>query len=293
MKVLVFGADGFIGRNVCDELESGHDVVRASRDGKLGDKNIQVDLLDQNSIYDALKNTRPEVIINCAGVVGSNLDTDLNVKFTKNILDQTVKVGGVKRVIISGSAGEYGIVKQSDIPVDENTPLNANLGYGLSKLKEEQTALEYQKRYKIGVVVLRIFNPIGRGMADKFLLTRLLRQVEEYRLGKRDNIELSRLDSERDYIPVEDVASAFRVVVEGNPRENVYNVGSGRSTTNGRLLALILQNSKLNSNPQIRETSNEVEPLVATCADITRISNEFGWHPVKKIEESVKEIIYG
>lgn len=293
MNVLVFGSNGFVGRNVCNELESNHTVIKASRRTAAQDEhNVKVDLLDQHSIGEALRKVRPEVIINCAGIVDANMDLEQNIQFTRNILEQATQIDEVKKVIISGSAGEYGRVAPDNIPVNEATPLNADSGYGLAKVKEEQLALEYQRNHTIGVVVLRIFNPIGKGMADKFLLTRLLQQVNEYRAGERESIELARLDAKRDYIAINDIATAIRAVVEGDPKENVYNVGSGHSTTNGELLELILKNSKLEDRPHIKETANEAEPLVAIQADITRLSDEFGWRPVHKIEEVVREIVY-
>lgn len=293
MKVLVFGADGFIGRNVCMEIEKAHDVTKAIRELPVDDgKSVQVNLLDQASIGEVLEKINPEVIINCAGVVdAATMDLELNSQFTKNILDKAVKTSNVKKVIICGSAGEYGLVDRKNIPTNEDAPLNANYGYGLSKVNEEVLALSYQKQFGIKVIVLRIFNPIGRGMANKFLLMRLLQQADDYRHGNRSTIEVVRLDSKRDYVAINDVAKAFKSVVEGNPLNSVYNVGSGLSTTNGKLLELVLKNSKLDTMPQIIETSDVVEPLVAIQADISRLSNEFNWHPLQKLEETVKEIV--
>ena len=291
MKILVFGSDGFIGKNVCLELEKDNDVVRASRSGAENNKNARVDLLSRDSINKALNDVHPEIIINCAGVVDSTMNLDLNCQFTENIFEEAIKTDCVKKLIICGSAGEYGLVDLANIPVDEATPLNANFGYGLAKLKEEKLALNYQKDSNIKVVVLRIFNPIGKGMANKFLLTRLLQQINEYKLGSRASIEISRLDSKRDYIAIKDVARAFKAVAEGNPIESVYNVGSGHSTSNGELLELILNNSKLDNRPQIIETSDKAEALVAVQANINRISNEFNWQPVQNIEETIEEIV--
>ncbi|HUC96069.1 MAG TPA: NAD(P)-dependent oxidoreductase [Candidatus Saccharimonadales bacterium] len=291
MKVLVFGADGFIGRNVCLALGKEHEVIKAVQYAASSDKNtIQADLLNQDSIRYALKKVKPETIVNCAGIVGTGGNMDLNVQFTKNILEQAAQTDVVKKVIICGSAGEYGQVSPENIPVSEDAPLNANSGYGLSKLNEERFAIDYGQKHNIQVVVLRIFNPIGKEMAEKFLLMKLLSQVKDFNAGERDSIELTRLDSKRDYVSIKDVASAFKSIVGGNPRNGVYNVGSGTSTTNGELLELILKNSKLDNKPQIKETSNEAEPLVAIQADITRISNEFGWRPVHPIDEVIREI---
>lgn len=290
MKILVFGADGFIGRNVCDELEKAHEIIRVVREVSLDAKAVAADLLVPNDIKYVINKYRPEVVINCAGVVGGGADVEQNVQFTKNILEQASAVGGVKKVIISGSAGEYGKVDPKNIPVNEEVPLNADFGYGLSKVKEEQLALELGEEHGINVIVFRIFNPIGENMANKFLLTNLLQQINEFKSGRGSEVRLSRLDAKRDYISVRDIARAFKVIAEGKPRHHVYNVGSGSSITNGELLELIIQSSKLKSRPEIIETSELPEPLVAVQADIGRISGEFGWHPSDRIDNLIKEI---
>lgn len=294
MKVLVFGSDGFIGRNVCKELEKSNDVVRAVRDGAVDNvKEVQVDLGDQVSIGQALKITQPEIIVNCAGVVDVSTDVNLNAKFTQNIIEQAIKINSVKKIIISGSAGEYGAVDQDLDLINEDVPLNANSGYGLSKVKEELLALEYNNKNGIDIVILRIFNPIGKNMAGRFLIMQLLQQIKEFKNGNREFIELSRLDAKRDYTAIQDVAAAFRVVVENDTKHSVYNVGSGHSTTNGELLRLLLKSCKLLTMPQIKELSAKAEVRVADKADITRLFNEFGWRPVWKIDESIEEIVNG
>lgn len=290
MKILVFGADGFIGRNVCDELEKAHEVIRVVRDASLGAKAAVADLLVPNDVKSVINKYRPEVVINCAGVVGGGADVDQNVQFTKNILEQVCAVGGVDKVIISGSAGEYGKADPGSIPVNEDVPLRADIGYGLSKVKEERFALEFGEEHGINVIVLRIFNPIGENMANKFLLTNLLQQINEFKSGRGSEVRLSRLDAKRDYISVRDIARAFKVIAEGKPRDHVYNVGSGSSITNGKLLELIIQSSKLKFRPEIIEISESPEPLVAVQADIKRISDEFGWRPSESIENLIRGI---
>lgn len=290
MRILVFGADGFIGSNVCDELEKTHEVTRVVRDAFLDAKTAAADLLVPNDIRAILEKYRPEVVVNCAGVVGGGADVEQNVQFTKNILEQASAIGGVKKVMISGSAGEYGRVDPKNIPVSEGAPLKADSGYSLSKLKEEQYALEFGKKNGINVIVFRIFNPIGKDMANKFLLTNLLQQINECKSGKSNQIKLSRLDAKRDYISVKDIAVAYRMVIEGKPKHHVYNVGSGSSIANGELLELIIQSSKLSPRPEIIETSESPEPLVAVQANIKRISDEFGWHPSDNVDNLIGEI---
>ena len=191
-----------------------------------------------------------------------------------------------------GSAAEYGIVERKNIPVDEETPLNANSAYGLSKLKETTLALEYRSRHKLPITIARIFNPIGVSMHPRFLIPQIIGQIQEIEEGKRKSLEVSRLDTKRDYVSVKDVALAIKSLIGHQPLAAIYNIGSGRSTSNKKLMELIINNSKLKSRPKIVELSAEEPPLVATRADITRIQQEFGWHPIYSIEDTVKEIMY-
>ena len=293
MKILLFGATGFIGRVIRKNLSVGHEVIAAVRSDTPGDDEVFVDLLDQKSIQVALNQLKPDVIVNSAGIVDPNADTMLNVEFTKNIFEAAlISEAPVRKVIISGSAGEYGrILSKEELPVSEETPLRADSGYGLAKKLEEETALKYHEKGFPGVVVARIFNPIGVGMADKFLVSRIRKQIYEFVDGKRTSLEISRKDSTRDYIAVDDIASAIRVLVEGNASHTVYNIGSGTAMSNGDLLQLMVSSSKIEHEPEVVETSDQPEPLVASRADITRIQNEFHWTPKYTIADIVEEIM--
>ncbi len=287
MTIAVFGSSGFIGRAVVSELElAGYKVLTGINPGN----SERIDLLDKQAIVEYLGHYSPEVVINCAGLVGADVEYDNNTRFTENIL-AGVKLAGVavKRVIITGSAGEYGQV--SKVPVSEDAPLNATNAYALSKVREELVALRVGKEMNVQVVVARVFNPLGPGMQQKFLIPKLLDQINDVQTGKADRIEISRLDSRRDYIAVSDIAVAYRLLIEGEPKHAVYNIGSGIASTNAEIVDLLLKNSKLSERPKIIETSDLPESLIACQADISRIHDEFGWKPVKNLELIVKEIV--
>lgn len=291
MRILVIGSNGFIGRSVANTLSENHEVFRACRNPKKDE--IFIDLLDEQSIRNALLNIHPEIIINCAGIVVNTDEAKNNVVFTKNLLTQAQKTGiEPKRIIISGSAAEYGFVEKRQIPVSEHAPLNAVTTYGLCKVEEEKVALELGKKYHLHVVVARIFNPIGEGMHSKFLISAIISQIEQLKLNKINAVEVSRLDSKRDYIDVKDIAVAFKYLVEGEPEHHVYNIGSGKSTTNGELIDLIVKYSNISTKPNIIESSSEPEGLVANQADISRMKNEFHWNPTRTVEDTIKEIMH-
>lgn len=289
MRVLVIGSSGFIGRQVTEELSKNHKVYKTSRHPDEGEA-FEVDLMDKKSISEVLDKVQPEAIVNCAGVVENSDAATANIQFTKNLLDAVLGTRlEPKAIIICGSAAEYGEVKVADIPVRETVPLNAENKYGTSKKLESELALEYKKKYRLPVTIVRIFNPMGFGMHPKFLISGITRQVHEIEEGKRSKLEVSRLDSKRDYVDVTDVAEAVRMIIEGSPKRDIYNIGSGISTSNGEIIDLALKYSNLKSKPPISETFPEPEPVYAIQADISRIKDEFGWEPRHSIEDTVKK----
>lgn len=289
-KILVIGSDGFIGANVQAILSGSFDVYGAVMKGADGKRTHQIDLLDRRTIARVFLAVQPNIVINNAGIVDKGEKAQLNLVFTTNLLE-TVAASGLKpeRIILSGSAAEYGIVEK--LPVSEDTPVRATSDYGLSKLQETSFALAFASKHSLPVVIGRIFNPIGPNMNPGLMVPKIIEQVREVKQGRRKSIEISRLDSQRDYIHVKDIARAFRALVEGQPKRTVYNLGSGKSTTNQALVELILDNSKLVDRPAIVQTADIQEPLYASQADITRMHEEFGWLPRYTIQETIKELI--
>jgi len=291
MRVLVLGANGFFGRNVVSALSGDHSVYRGVRSA-VDDKDIVIDLTDRASIKKALKHVRPDAIVNCAGIVENNEKAQLNAVFTANLLKEVVDAQRtILRVVISGSAAEYGIVTPEDVPVKESTPLSGDNLYARSKIEETATAQKYRDEHNLPVVVARIFNPIGPNMGPRFLTSGLLRQINAVKQGETNKIEISRLDAQRDLFHIADAAHAVKLLIEKDPKRGIYNIGSGRATSNEELLNLMLAQSKLNVRPEIVETAANPEPLYAIQADITRIKTELGWAPAYDLEETVKEII--
>lgn len=292
MKILIFGSDGFIGRQLAAVLRDSHTVFLTTRSPGSNKSKIHVNLLDGDTIAQAIEATSPDVIVNCAGIVDASQDVTMNTTFTTNILEAAIESKKIfRKIVVLGSAGEYGQMESGDLPVRETHPLNATSAYGLSKIKETEVALRYRTEYSLPIVVARIFNPIGAGMNPKFLIIRILQQIEDINRGLSRNIQISRLDATRDYISIRDVVGALRLLIENECKHDIYNIGSGVETSNQELIDLLVKHSKMIGRPQIVELSGEKEPGVASQADISRLREEFGWSPKQSLESSVKEII--
>lgn len=292
MKVLVFGSGGFVGRHVVEQLTPTYEVHGTSQSKPETERNHHVDLIDPVSVEYLVKRVSPDFIINCAGVVGPLGDFSDNIVFTRNILEASKSVETLKKIVICGSAAVYGNVRPDELPVSERQPTVPTSEYGNSKLKEEQTALEFERKYGLPVVVARIFNPLGAGMKPRFLTSRVMDQIKQVRCGERNTIELSRLDATRDYPGVEDVARGLQALLAKGVAGEVYNIGSGISTTNGELAKKMIKASKLGREVELVETSNKPEPEVASLADISKVKNDTGWIPSSTLDMVIEEIVH-
>lgn len=292
MRALLLGAGGFIGSAVHEALEHDYEVYAASKEQLDLPNAIEVDLTSPESILHAIERCKPDYIVNCAGIVENTESASLNVIFTRNLLNAILASGlEVKKIVISGSAAEYGTVADSSVPIREDAPIRPVSMYGKAKAQETALALEFGREHNISVVVARIFNPIGLGMKPKFLIPNILQQIEKIKSGGTNEISLSRADSTRDYIHVNDIAGAIKTIIENTDSHGVYNVGSGNGTSNGKLVELLVENCGLTPEPRIIETADEPESPVASIADISRMQSELGWNPLYTIEKTVEEIV--
>lgn len=294
MKVFVTGSNGFIGKNVVERArQEGHEVFTGDRRARreLNDKAHYIDMADRKSIAHALREVQPEVVIHCAGVVENSENASLNKEFTANLLNEIIENKiDLQRVIILGSAAEYGVVGHSE-PVSEDDPHVPSSAYGRYKAEETNLARAFGEEHDLPVTIVRPFNPIGNNMHPRMLIPNIIQQIKEIKDGKRNSIEISRLDSARDYIHVKDVASAIVSIATGSPKEPVYNVGLGKKTTNKELIDLLVRALELPEMPTVEETASEPEVLVAANANTEKIKNDIGWTPEYSVKTAVEEIV--
>lgn len=292
MKTLVIGADGFIGRSLCRVLGPEHEVIVGARALGMGrGKSQYVDLLQPSSIAAALANVQPDVIINCAGVMTA-AGSASNTAMTGNLLQEVLESGlDVRSVVICGSASVYGSVDPDDLPVHESNQLGAVNVYGRDKVREECLGRLYRYSFGLPVVTARIFNPIGVGMQSRQLLPAICRQLRQWKAGRRERLEVTRLDAARDYLSAIDVARGLAALAYAQPREFAYNIGSGKETSNAALLQRVFTLAGLHDVPPVYQTSSAPELPLASQADTNSINSEFGWTTAVALDDSILEVL--
>ena len=298
--IAVTGAAGFIGTHLVRALVSaGCSPVLLTRAGTTREpytesgtelRTYEIDLGDAVSIRNALDRIRPSTIFHLSGTRGRG-DTgspeeacrELNYEATVRLLKGSTEAG-VSRIIIAGSAEEYG---NQPGPLDESMSTPARSPYGVSKAMATNQALEMYLRDGCPVVVVRPFSVYGPGQPrDMF--------VAEAIAAALHNVEfqMSRGDQKRDLIFVDDVvrgliSAATAKSVEGR----AINLGTGQAHRLKDVARLIWKMTGANAPILIGSRSASDEELYDTWADITVARQLLGWEPRVDLETGLRRTI--
>jgi len=304
MKILVTGADGFIGSHVVETLvKSGHEV-RAfvlynsfNSWGWLDDSDKSVresidvfagDIRDPHGVDNAVSGQ--EVILNLAALIAipysyHSPDTyiDTNIKGTLNIL-QAARRHEVSRVIQTSTSEVYGTAQY--IPIDEKHPLHPQSPYAASKVGADQLALSFHASFKTPVGVLRPFNTYGPRQSARAVIPTIISQLATGR-----EVKLGSLSLTRDFSFVQDTANGFLAAAMSDAIVGqTVNLGSGFEISIQETAETIakLMNVELklaNDEQRVRPESSEVERLHAS---IQKAKEVLGWQPQLKGLEGFK-----
>jgi len=262
MRILITGAGGFSGKAMHDHL---------SRDpaNEIFCTDVpELDLSDRDAAVRRIGEIQPEKIYHLAGSMSNDFESDYrnNVGLTANVLKGVMALDRKPRVLLIGSAAEYGAVDVRDNPIREDQPLHPVSLYGLSKVFQTELMQFHVRLYGLDIVMARTFNLFGRGISPMLFVGRLNVMIEAYKKGEISRIQLGNLQNKRDYIDVKDAAVAYEKIMERGSTGCVYNVGSGYSIRIRDLLERILAENGL--EPGIIEERQQNDPDKFDVKDI-------------------------
>lgn len=196
------------------------------------------------SLIDEIK---PDQIYHLAGTFTNDFETDFdsNVKTTKNILDAIIQCNLNTKVLIVGSAAEYGNVSSDRCPIVESTPLRPTSFYGLTKVLQHNLMLFYKQNFDTDVVMARTFNIRSRNLSPRLFLGSLYEQIDKIKEGKKKFIETGSLSFRRDYLTINEIVEHYQTIMNKGLSGEVYNVGSGKSECMRTLLFEILDEEQI------------------------------------------------
>ena len=248
--VLVTGAAGFLGRHLLNTIENSPHApdriialdsrLRPPAENVSQITRINCDLTDRAATDEIIRQTHPDGIIHLAGTAVADPLTcfNVNTRAAANLLDAAAKLTSPPRVIIVGTAAQYGITAGDNVIVDENFPLNPLTPYALSKTMQEQWALHYARTGRVPLCCVRIFNIIGPGQSPNLVPAAFLQQLADVLAGRAEEISVGNTTTERDFTDVRDVTEALwkLLTTENDTNEQVFNVASGRAVKIADLL---------------------------------------------------------
>jgi dTDP-glucose 4,6-dehydratase len=295
-KVLITGADGFIGSHLTEHIVRMGANVRAfvfynsfNSWGWLDDspkeikREIEVfagDIRDPHGVRKAMQ--RIDVVFHLAALIAipysyHSPDTyiDTNVKGSLNVV-QAARDLGLEKVIHTSTSEVYGTAQF--VPITEDHPLQGQSPYSASKIGADQIAMSFYKSFGTPVSIIRPFNTYGPRQSARAVIPTIVTQIAA---GKTD-IKLGAPHPTRDFNFIDDTIRGFIAIAESDRTVGeVINIGSNFEISIGdtaRLIAEIM-NSDLDivsDQDRIRPKNSEVERLLADNSKAKKIAD---WSP--------------
>lgn len=279
MKTLVTASTGFAGSHMLQYLKQNTDdsCYGLSRSSATSNDTLCCDLSDAAAVNTIISQLEPELIFHMAGSFSNNFDIDFsnNVHAAKNILDAVINNGLSTRVLLMGSAAEYGEISAHENPVSENHTLRPISIYGWSKAAQTQLASVYASTHGVNVSVARTFNLKGNGISEQLFVGRVEQQIKAVLDKSASRITVGNTQAKRDYIDIKDACRMYHLIATRGIAGEVYNVGSGKAITMKDLLQEMLQHAGLDYGIVDEESTGKATPhsqVSVIYADINKLN---------------------
>ena len=308
MRSLVTGAAGFVGRHLTLHLKGlGHEVLglvhpSEHHDGislEGVDRIEAADLLDDEALGGAVERLAPDAIYHLAAF--SNPESSLtyarktletNILGTQNLLEAAKATGAAPKVLLVGSAQQYGRVDETAQPITEERDQKPLTPYSVSKASQELLGQRYFLSERLPVFWTRSFNHTGPGQADVYVCSSFARQVAEVEKGARSSeIQVGNLAARRDFLDVRDVARAYSAILERGQPGRAYNVCRGEAVSIQEVLDTLVELSSVNVEVTVDPERYHALDAPLIVGDVTRLHGDTGWTPRFSLKQTLEDLL--
>jgi NAD dependent epimerase/dehydratase len=307
-KVLVTGADGFIGSHLVEELLHAGAEVKAfvlynsfGSNGWLDTlpknllKNVEIfagDVRDPNGVREAMKGC--DVIYHLAALIAIPYSyhspdsyVDVNIKGTLNIL-QAARHLNTGRVLVTSTSEVYGTAQY--VPIDEKHPFQGQSPYSATKIGADRMAESFYRSFNLPVTIVRPFNTYGPRQSARAVIPTIITQLFN---GSKE-INLGDITPTRDLVYVKDTVKGFQIIAEeASTIGEEINIATGHEISIGDLAQKLIDKidpaAKLILDEQrIRPQNSEVFRLMGSNEKMKKLT---GWTPSRSLDEGLSETI--
>lgn len=308
MKVLVTGADGFIGSHLAESLlEQGYEVKAFTfynsfntwgwLDSLPKEKLEQIeifsgDIRDPNGVYEAMKGV--DQVFHLAALIAIPFSyhspdsyVDTNIKGTLNVLQAARKLE-TSKVLITSTSEVYGTAQY--VPIDEKHPYQGQSPYSATKIGADRLAESFYRSFNMPIAIVRPFNTYGPRQSARAVIPTIISQL----LAGKEEIKLGSLTPTRDFNYVKDTANGFIAISKSEKTiGEEINIATQQEISIGELASEII--SQINPKAKIiceeerlRPEKSEVNRLLGSNAKIKSLTD---WAPRYTLKDGIQETI--
>ena len=307
-KVMVTGADGFIGSHLTQQLiHEGYDVTAfclynsfgswgwldsIPKEEKAALKVVMGDVRDPNGVRTSMKGI--DTVFHLAALIAipfsyHSPDTyvDTNIKGTLNVL-QAARELETPRVLVTSTSEVYGTAQY--VPIDEKHPFQGQSPYSATKIGADRIAESFYRSFGTPVTIVRPFNTFGPRQSARAVIPTIITQL----LAGKEEIHLGSLTPTRDFNYVKDTANGFVTIAKHeNTIGRELNIATEKEISIGDLANELIR--QINPNAKIvcdedrlRPEKSEVNRLLGTAKELNALT---GWKPNYTFEEGIAQTI--
>ena len=307
MRILITGANGFVGRHLIDALSAlpeAPDIIAATHGAPTllsASRIVTLDVTDSRQTLALIRAERPTHLMHLAGIAsvsGASHDIrktwDVNAQGTLNIALSIREAAPECRLIFCSSAQVYGRSFQAGTPLAEDARLEPVNIYASSKAAADILVGQLAGE-GLRAIRLRPFNHIGPGQSPEFAVPAFASQIAAVERGAQEPvIRVGNLSMRRDFLDVRDVVDAYVQAIlrfDDLPNGSVFNIASGEAVAIEAVLNALLSMSsvkiKVVPDPE-RMRANDTGVMVGNADAARRVLQ---WQPRRRIAETLHSVL--